>query len=423
MLTVGATGISLALNLVTGVLIARLLAPAGRGALAAALAAPPILSWLFEMGCGAAVTYHHARHPEDGGRLISTWLLLFVPLGIAGICVGELILPHLLAAQSAHTLFLARLMMISVLVVYVGDLMYGVLLADRDFAFYNLLRVVQPLGVALGYTLLWAGGALSVATAVATTAGMTGLVVGLLSARVLRRHGLGRPSRALARRTLWFGIRAHSTSTAGIVNTRLDLLIIPAFLSAASVGLYSVATNVSWMVVTVSGSIGSIVFSATAARGLEGRYTVVKSIYATLALAGAMAAVIAAAASFAVRVVYGESFDGSIAPMRILLIGAVFYAAAGVLFAGLYSLDRPFTAAIAQISAAVVTVVGLLVFLKRDGIAAAATVSTVAYVLVFVLALVFYRRAAGLRWAELVPRPSLMWGLLRQAAHGASGRA
>jgi O-antigen/teichoic acid export membrane protein len=423
MLTVAVTGVALALNLVTGVLIARLLAPAGRGALAAALAAPPILAWLFEMGCGAAVTYHHARHPEDGGRLISTWLLLFVPLGIAGICVGEIVLPHLLAAQSAHTLFLARLMMVSVLFVYVGDLMYGIVLADRDFAFYNLLRFVQPLGVALSYTLLWVAGALTVATAVAATAGMTAFVVGVLSARVIRRHGLSRPSRALARRTLWFGIRAHSTSTAGIVNTRLDLLIIPAFLTATSVGLYSVATNVSWMVVTVSGSLAGIVFPAAAARGLEGRYTVIKSMYATLALAGAMAVVIAAAASIAVRVVYGASFDGSVAPLRILLVGAVFYAAAGVLFAGLYALNRPFTAAIAQISAAVVTVVGLLVFLRRDGIAAAATVSTVAYCVVFLLTLVFYRRAAGLRWGDLVLRPSLMWGLLRQAAHGASGRA
>jgi O-antigen/teichoic acid export membrane protein len=150
---------------------------------------------------------------------------------------------------------------------------------------------------------------------------------------------------------------------------------------------------------------------------------VIKSMYATLALAGAMAVVIAAAASIAVRVVYGASFDGSVAPLRILLVGAVFYAAAGVLFAGLYALNRPFTAAIAQISAAVVTVVGLLVFLRRDGIAAAATVSTVAYCVVFLLTLVFYRRAAGLRWGDLVLRPSLMWGLLRQAAHGASGRA
>jgi O-antigen/teichoic acid export membrane protein len=249
------------------------------------------------------------------------------------------------------------------------------------------------------------------------------MVVGFLAIRVVGRHGLGRPSRRLARTTLWFGVRAHSQSTAGIVNTRLDLLIIPAFLAATSVGLYSVATNVSWMVITVSGSLASIVFPAAASRGLEGRTTVVKSVYATLVLAGAMAATIGLVAGFGVRIVYGSSFGGSVGPLRILLVGAVFYAGASVLFSGLYALNRPFTAAIAQLTAAVVTVVGLLVFLKHDGITAAATVSTIAYCLVFVLSLVFYRRAAGMRWADVAPRPSLVLGLVRQVAHGASGRA
>jgi O-antigen/teichoic acid export membrane protein len=200
-------------------------------------------------------------------------------------------------------------------------------------------------------------------------------------------------------------------------------MIIPAFLGAASVGLYSVATNVSWMVATVSASLSSIVFPAAAARGLAGRYTVVKSLYATLALAIALAATIAAFAGVGVRLVYGADFSGSVTPLRILLIGTVLYAAGGVACSGLYAVNRPFTAAVAQFTAAAVTVVGLLLFLRRGGIEAAAIVSTVAYGLVFVIALVLYRRTAGLTWRELAPAPSVMATWFRQATRGALGRA
>ena len=75
LLTMATSAVTLVLNLVTGVLIARVLGPDGRGAVAAVIAAPPILSWIFEMGAGSAALYHQSRHPADAGRLISTWLV------------------------------------------------------------------------------------------------------------------------------------------------------------------------------------------------------------------------------------------------------------------------------------------------------------------------------------------------------------
>ncbi|HEY7691782.1 MAG TPA: hypothetical protein VH816_05515 [Gaiellaceae bacterium] len=71
--------------------------------------------------------------------------------------------------------------------------------------------------------------------------------------------------------------------------------------------------------------------------------TVVKSLYATLAIAILFAGTIAAVAGPAVRIVYGADFAGSVAPLRILLAGTVLYAAAAVVCSGLYALNRPFT--------------------------------------------------------------------------------
>jgi hypothetical protein len=55
----------------------------------------------------------------------------------------------------------------------------------------------------------------------------------------------------------------------------------------------------------------------------------------------------------------------------------------------------------------VVTIVGLLLFLRDGGIMAAAWVTTSAYAVVLVVALVLYRGVVGLSWRALSPAQSL----------------
>src|SRR5206468_947491 len=128
----------------------------------------------------------------------------------------------------------------------------------------------------------------------------------------------------------------------------------------------------------------------------------VKALHATLGVGVLVSLVLGVAAEIVLRVVYGDEFAGASTALRILLPGSVLYAAAFVLQAGLSSLNRPFTAAAAQVLGLVVTVVGLLLFLREGGITAAAIVSTVAYSVVFVTALVLYRRSAGIAWRDFL---------------------
>ena len=73
-MTFGTTAAVLAMNVVTGVIIARGLGPDGRGELTAIVALPQTFGWLFALGSVQAISYHMARRPEDAPRLIGTWL-------------------------------------------------------------------------------------------------------------------------------------------------------------------------------------------------------------------------------------------------------------------------------------------------------------------------------------------------------------
>jgi O-antigen/teichoic acid export membrane protein len=231
------------------------------------------------------------------------------------------------------------------------------------------------------------------------------LVFGVVLTMLTLRGRIGRPDWRAGMRSLWYGIRAHGTNVGGMMNSRLDLMIIPAFLGASSVGLYSVATNVSWVVVSISAAIAAIVLPAAARHAEEGVAVVVRSLQATFLVAAVLALLIGLVGGFALRLLYGAEFEEGLAPLRLLLPGSVCYACAAVLWSGLYALERPLTAAASQALGLVITVAGLTLFLRAGGIEVAALVSTVAYAAVFAAALVLYRRAAKLTWRELVTPP------------------
>jgi O-antigen/teichoic acid export membrane protein len=390
---VAASAGALAMSLGTGVLLARSLGPAGRGETAALLAAPQVVGWLFLLGSTQTVSYFRAREPEHAPALLGTWLALTLPLGLAAIAAGELLAPVLLGAQTDATLALARLFLLTAALTLVTETTLGFVLGAEHFALFNVLKVASPALVAAAYALAWATGHLTVAFAVWANAAATALLIAGTLVFLIRRHGIARPDAALARRTAWYGVKAHSTNVSFLLTARLDLLLLPAFVGAHAVGLYSVATNVSWIVFALAGSIASIALPIAARQGRAGGAadTIARSLRATLAVAVVLAALIAVLAPVAVRAVFGPEFAGAVVPLRILLPGSVLYAAALVLVSGLYAANRPFTAACVQGIGLVTTVIGLLAFLRAGGIVAAAWVSTASYLTVFVFALIAHR--------------------------------
>jgi O-antigen/teichoic acid export membrane protein len=397
------TGLILVVNVVSGVLIARVLGTDGRGELAAIQGLTMTLGFALAMGCRHAISFHHARKPEDGGSLLSSWLILSLAFGLLAVAIGELILPVLFAAQTETAIELARFYLPTAILTMVGDVGFGVLLGDEDFLFFNVMRFANPALQSFAYLLLWALGLLTVEMALIVSAAVTFAASAVGIARAAGRHGIGRPDLSLARSTLWYGVRAHGTDFGGALNARLDLAIIPAFVGASNVGLYSVAANVAEMVTRFFGALGAILLPAVTKAGASGIRTVIRSLHWALAISITFAVTLGLLADFLIPLVYGTDFSGSVLPLRILLPGAALFAAESVLWSGLLAINRPFTAAASEFAGLTVTAVGLFLFLPDGGIVAAAIVSTISYSVTFVLSVAFYRNSAGLSWRSLLP--------------------
>jgi O-antigen/teichoic acid export membrane protein len=402
-LTMGTTAVVLATNLGTGILSARALGTSGRGQLTAISVVPGVVGLFVTVGCGAAVTYHHARRPEDAPALISTWLVMLAPLALIGIVAGEMAIGVVLAAQTPATRTLASLVMLTVLVGALSELFYAILLADQDFGFYNLTRALQPLLTLSTYLALLLVHRLTLTTVVLTLVTVSCTFTAVGTVRAVRRHGLGRPRLALGRSTLWYGARTQGHVATAVVNLRLDTLLLPAFVVASQLGLYSVAVTVAEVLAGVSGALLALVLPVAARRQAAQTSVVFAMMYASMAVAVVLGVALEILGGVAVRLVYGDAFAAGVPAMRILLPGTVLLVGAGVLAQGLRAANRPFSAALTNAPGAVVTVAALLLILPRGGgIMAAAIVSTVSYAIVFATSLVIYSRAVELPLSTVV---------------------
>jgi antigen flippase len=407
----GFDALMLATNLANGIIVARALGPSGRGEIAAVLVIVQLTGWLFSLGCTEAIAYRQAKRPDQGPRLLSTWLALMVPLALLALATGEALLSTLLAAQTDALLDVARLYLLLVVPVLVQAVLNGVLLGNHDFLFYNLVRLLGPVAIAGSYIVLWATDGLTVDAALVVNAVATVLALTVSATRAIGTVGLGRPDRRLLRETGWYGARAHGGSIAGLVNARLDLLIIPAILPAVSVGLYSVASNVTGVIGTLTGTVAKILLP-TAVRSERSTATVVRTLQATLLIGTAIAVPLALLAEVALGLVYGSDFEEAATSMRILLPGEVLDAGSMVLWSGLLAANRPFLSSVAAAPAAVLTIGGLLLFLESGGINAAAAVTSSAHAIVFVISASVYKHVAGMSWSQFI-RPTAGTGAAR----------
>jgi O-antigen/teichoic acid export membrane protein len=405
--------LTLAANLVTGIVVARALGPDGRGVTIALSTVAQLAGFVFAFGAAQSLSYYIARRPADGPSLLTTWTLMLLPLAAVAIAITQLLLPTIFT-NDPEAVEIGRWFMFIIVLVVGLELNYGLLLGAQDFFAYNALRFAPTALAAASLIALWALGELTVRSALIApnVAYLLALLVGL--GRSVRQIGIGPPAWRLGVTSLWYGVRAQGGTVASNVTARLDVAMLPAYVSSANVGLYSVATNVSLIVYQLSNTFAQLVLPAAAAGERErGRLKVVGSLWASLAVAGVLAAVLALLAAPLLELVYGDDFRDAAEPLVLLLPGAVLFAGASIIGAGVYAEGRPFTATAAQLVGMGATVVGLFVFLRSGGTTAAALVSSGSYAIVFVAMLLAYKRVTGMPWRDFLPTPSRLRALAR----------
>ncbi len=132
-------------NIVTGVLLARMLGPAGKGVLTAILLWPGLIVAILSLGIYESATYYAAVEKVRGSRIAGGALLIGLVQSGAAVAVWLLILPIVLGHYGADTVTDGRIFALWIPTYLVAVIAMGVLLGRMEISLYNGLRLAQTL--------------------------------------------------------------------------------------------------------------------------------------------------------------------------------------------------------------------------------------------------------------------------------------
>lgn len=395
-------------SIVTSLVGARALGPAGRGNLLLITLWPIVISMLAELGMPNAYRYWMAREPERVSRLFSNAVIFTMVVGATGIVLGDLIVPHLVGTRPPEVMLLVRIYMINIPAVVFLNMMRGLLEGTRRFGWAGAARFIFFAVQATGFGGFWLAGRLTVTTAAFTM--ILSQTSSMLLAGVAVWHQLRprwQPSWREFKTSMNYGLRDYTGGLADYATLRLDQLMLGAMASSSVIGLYVMAVRLSEVTTFAAGALANALMPEVAASrkgdGVEALLarTLRLTIYANVILLVPLWLI----APWILRTLFGESFVPAAGAFRWLLVAAVVWSAGTIVIRGLQGFGHPGLTTIARTLSAIVTAAALLVLLPRMGITGAAISSLIGYFVLLVVALfaLLHRRQLGF-WNYLRPQ-------------------
>ena len=373
----------LGVGLITSLLLARLLGPASRGELAAALLWPQALVYLASFGIQDACVYFAARNQMQSGVVLTNASLLFlVQIGLL-LPLGYLLLPYLLSRQSFDVVAISRLLLITTAFGLAALYATSVLRAKLEMGVYNALSLIIPFGSLVGVLWLLATKRLFLDNIVFLYILLYALLALAALAAVFAKRSWDRfrLDRLILKQMVVYGAKVQLGSMSQMANLRLDQMLMAAFLPAAQLGLYVVAVGIASITVVVPSAIRTVLAPSIAQvdrkakdiPGLEGQLRMYWSLNMAIGLA------LLLIAPLAMTIAFGEAYRAAILPAEILILASICLGGKDILSSTAYGLGTPLLVSQAEIATLLVTAISLVILLPLWGIVGAAAASLLAY--------------------------------------------
>jgi O-antigen/teichoic acid export membrane protein len=407
--TIATRVVVLVIGAVTGLVLARVLLPEGRGEYAALVAL-----------AGTALAFGHlsvgqAQTALWSPRQVAAFTANSVPLGLlTGTAAASLAAvavfalgPSIVPVPSVGLLALA---LAATPVGMVALFLSGTLVLDNGLRAVNRAALIAAVAQCVPLLVLVAAHRLSVAAVMLIW--LLAQVVNLTVLWTAGRPARERCDRSLARRCVTVGLRHHVGFVALFLLQRIDILTLNALRPPADVGRYAVAVMVIELARLPADALAQAVTPQQASDDHDAAAAVTARTVRVSALLGAGSALaLCAAAPWLLPLAYGAAFAGAVPIVFALAPGLVARAATRPI--GLYLLrrDRPWLSIAPPVASLGVAVAAHLALIPSRGAVGAGLACSAGFVCLAVIQVVLYRRTrvSAARWRarpdEHVPAP------------------
>ena len=392
----GSAGVvAYSLALITGPLLARNLGTAGRGELAAVSVPADLFSWLLCFGLPVAAVYYAKEH-ERRHLVMSAWVFSVVAGGtfIAGVWF---LIPLYLSGHSPLTVPWLRAFLVVDLAFAPVITAIELLTAEGSMVAFNLWLRLPLVINTVAVVVLAILGRLTLTAALVASLGSN--VIWFLAVIVCLHAWPGRGFRfSVMRRQLRYGSKQVLGLVSNLVIQRLDQFLLVGLVSPSKLGIYAVAATAAAVTAPLAEGIGTTLFPrllhihTDRHRQMLGRAILLGFVASLLA-----SAAVAVAVPFVIPLLFGQAFRGSVLPVWVLLPGQCAANVGTIAAAKLLADGRPGSQSVALFWAALITVIGLFLFVGTFGIIAAAAVTSVSQFVFLAYVTIALRRGPPLK--------------------------
>jgi O-antigen/teichoic acid export membrane protein len=383
--SVGQTSVTsvatVALGAIAGVVVARALGPHDRGIYAIATVAPTLIGIAGTLGVEEAIVYIAGRTHDHQrtGHLIWGSLLIALALGslasVASI-IFQLLLFWSPALGVSKVLFIAFACL--PLQYVLTQVSVAHLRAQARYTAWNMLRILVPFVYLAGLALVISIGTLTVNAAILCLLAGNISVLFVSTLSVCLSHPPS-TSRTEMKHMLSYGWRNHLITMQTYANQQLDQVFLAAMVPAAQLGQYTIAVTYASAGLSLGQAPALQMYSHFSRQENPDRAAYRHLVIRTMLLLTGICVVSAVLAPFFIPLVFGKSYEMSIAPALILILSAPLLSLDATFSAIWKSAGKPLTAAKGEGIGLALTVVALPIAIIHFGIDGAAIVSIVVY--------------------------------------------
>jgi O-antigen/teichoic acid export membrane protein len=365
MLTV-ANILAMALGVLSAAIQARILGPEGRGELATAVVPGTVLSMLL---CLGLPDYFARRAARDGNGSHAAKLALVLSSAIGCLAIWPyIILVQFLVPPETHAWWLLALYACSTPLFILGYCLVAISMGLSNWYFVAVSKILPQVLTVVGLIAmsLFSANALTVGTLLIGS-NLLGLLLPLLGKTIRPK---GQLDLLDIKEAVSFGLRGWTTGALGLLNQRVDLLLLTAMAAKTDLGYYAVATTVASVLNAIPTAVGIPARNKVATGDTEGIARTV-ALVQLLTLAGAV--ILCLNLGWVVPLVLGPAFNSAV-PIMFLLAGAqVPLAGVIVLTFGLVGSGRPGAPFIGEAIALITTTAAIVLLFPIYGVFAAAS--------------------------------------------------
>lgn len=332
-----------ALGVVSGVLAARLLGPAGRGELAVIIFLPMLLVTLGELELPRSLAYEVSRVDPIPRSVIATSFWLAVLLGSLQAVVLAAVLPLYLPTDKLYLLSTSRWFMLYLPAAFITATLLGSDQGKGRFGRFSIFLALPGIFYVATVLLAWASGRVSLATFAAGILGGVIMVAAMRTGVDWDSISNTLPDWGTAQRLLKRGLGFYVPAAASFALSRADMFLLVRVAPSEAIGFYSVAQAIALGQIGAVNPFLQVGFSAVAGETdpQQALQTAARHFRFSqlLVIGGGLLA--ALATPWLIRVMFGARFQAAVVPTYLLIASTVLWGLEQVLEQGLRAANHP----------------------------------------------------------------------------------